>query len=228
MAKPEKRAEARKLRLRGLSVKEISEQIGCAKSSVSVWVRDIALDSEQLERLVARSRNSSLYAQVTGAESNRLKALEQRQHYQQEGRLKAHERDWFHAAGCMLYWGEGSKDRNMCKLTNSDVGILQMFRKFLTRYFDLQPDAFVVQIQCYLEQGLTQTQIEEWWLNQLELPKASLRKTMINVRPSSSQQRGRKLLYGTCSLSVNSTHIVQHIFGAIQEYSGIDNLDWIV
>lgn len=44
----------------------------------------------------------------------------------------------------------------------------------------------------------------------------------VNKQPTSSQQKGRKLPYGVCEVSVQSTKAVQHVFGAIQEYSGID------
>lgn len=191
-------------------------------------MRDIPLTAAQTQRLAEKKRNPAFYAQVSGAQANRLKAHRQRAKYQEEGRIKARERDWLHTAGCMLYWGEGSKERNMCKITNADAGILILFRRFLSTYFDLKEAAFVVQIQCYLGQGLTQEEIENWWLKHLELTTDALRKTMVNTRPVSSQQKGRKLLYGTCSLSVNNTRIVQHIYGAIQEYSGIDNPDWIM
>ena len=36
-----------------------------------------------------------------------------------------------------------------------------------------------------------------------------------------------KLPYGTCRLSVHSTAIVQHIYGAIQEYAGFDRPEWL-
>jgi hypothetical protein len=34
------------------------------------------------------------------------------------------------------------------------------------------------------------------------------------------------LLYGTCKLTI-STQIVQHIYGAIQEYCGFDRPEWL-
>jgi hypothetical protein len=36
-----------------------------------------------------------------------------------------------------------------------------------------------------------------------------------------------RLPYGTCRLSVHSTAIVQHIYGAIQEYAGFDRPEWL-
>jgi hypothetical protein len=35
------------------------------------------------------------------------------------------------------------------------------------------------------------------------------------------------LVYGTASVSVHSTAIVQSIYGAIQHYAGIDRPEWV-
>ena len=51
MAKPEKKREARQYRRQGKSMKWIAERIGVARSSVSVWTRDIQLTPEQEEAL---------------------------------------------------------------------------------------------------------------------------------------------------------------------------------
>ncbi|GAB4509726.1 MAG: hypothetical protein OHK0046_05270 [Anaerolineae bacterium] len=62
----------------------------------------------------------------------------------------------------------------------------------------------------------------------LQLPYSSLRKSIINVAPISSKNKGRKLIYGVCSIQVHSTHEVMHILGAIQEYAGIDKPEWLM
>jgi hypothetical protein len=36
-----------------------------------------------------------------------------------------------------------------------------------------------------------------------------------------------RLPYGTCRLMVHSTQVVQHIYGAIQEYGGFDRPEWL-
>ena len=62
----------------------------------------------------------------------------------------------------------------------------------------------------------------------MELPRTAVRKHMINHFPTSSSGRAkRKLTYGVCSLTVQSTWMVQHVFGAIQEYGGFDEPAWL-
>ena len=39
--------------------------------------------------------------------------------------------------------------------------------------------------------------------------------------------KGHVLPYGTGACAVNSTFVVQSIYGAIQEYAGIDRPEWL-
>ncbi len=55
-----------------------------------------------------------------------------------------------------------------------------------------------------------------------------MRKHTLNHYPTSSSGRKRnKLPYGTCSLAVFDSRIVQHIYGAIQEYGGFEEPRWL-
>lgn len=73
--------------------------------------------------------------------------------WQNEGREKAKERDWLHVAGCMLYWGEGRKGRNICSLSNSDPSALKFFLKFLKSYFEIDNERISVNISVHLNNG---------------------------------------------------------------------------
>jgi hypothetical protein len=51
---------------------------------------------------------------------------------------------------------------------------------------------------------------------------------VLNHLPTSSSGRAKnKLPYGVCSVVVHSTWMVQHIYGAIQEYAGFDEPAWL-
>ncbi len=83
-------------------------------------------------------------------------------------------------------------------------------------------------LHVYLGNGLELNEIEDYWLNLLELPRSCLRGHCVNPLPTSSSGRKRnKLPYGVCNLSVHSTEIVQHIYGAIQEYGGFEEPRWL-
>jgi transposase-like protein len=225
--KPEKREAARRLRQeQGLSINEICKRLGVAKGSVSVWVRDIQLTAEQKAEL--ERQHYAYRAQVEGGATNARKFRELRSEYQQDGRLKARERDPLHIAGCMLYWAEGRKNKNSLALINSDVDMLRFFAQFLRESLLVNNAQISLYINCYLNIGISVTEIERFWIDALNLAPSNLRKTIINNQPRSSQQKGRKLAYGVCTIFVSSTRLVQHIFGAIQEYTGIDKPEWLM
>jgi hypothetical protein len=83
-------------------------------------------------------------------------------------------------------------------------------------------------VNCHVGNGLSVDQIESWWLARLAHPSSWRRKATVN-RPSSASalRRGHVLAYGTARVAVCDTRIVQSIYGAIQEYAGIDRPEWL-
>lgn len=66
------REEARSLRQDGLSYREISKTLGVAKTTIESWVSDIALTSEQKERLTAKvNSNLNFTGSVKGRKSKK-------------------------------------------------------------------------------------------------------------------------------------------------------------
>jgi len=128
----------------------------------------------------------------------------------------------------MLYWAEGHKSRGTVRLTNSDANLLAFFRRFLTECFGIESSRLRLSLHVYLGNGLTIEQIEDYWLEVLDLPHSCLRKHMINPLPTSSSGAKRnKLPYGVANLSLGDTRIAQHIYGAIQEYAGFEDPRWL-
>jgi hypothetical protein len=128
----------------------------------------------------------------------------------------------------MLHWAEGSKARNVAQLANADPALLHTFLTFLRTCYAVPDTSVALSVNCFLGNGLSLEEIQEWWLARLALPATCLRRAVVN-RPSSASKRlkGNVLPYGTARLSVHSTFIVQSIYGAIQEYAGIDRPEWL-
>lgn len=145
--KPDKREEARQLRREeGLAITEICKILGVAKSSVSLWVRDIELSDGQKAEL--HRKHYAYRAQLKGSHTNAIKARALREQYQQEGRAKAREQDPLHIAGCMLYWGEGAKARNVLHLGNADTDLVKFYTKFLIQSLGVGIDDIALRIYC--------------------------------------------------------------------------------
>jgi hypothetical protein len=92
----------------------------------------------------------------------------------------------------------------------------------------VDPAKICVWINAYTNNGLSIDEIEAFWLDLLDLPKTSVRKHTLNHMPTSSSGRAKnRLRYGVCFLVVHSTPLVQHIYGAIQEYGGFEEPRWL-
>ena len=210
----------------GLPIREIAERLAVSKSSVSLWVRDIALTQDQEAALTAR--NPALNGQMTGMRVRRERCRLRRIEAQEHGRRLARLGDPVHRGGCMLFWGEGSKDRNVVQLANTDADLLQTFVDFLRQCYAVPDSAFAFSVNCFLGNGLTLAEIESWWLARLGLPRGCLRKAVVNrASAASRRRRGNVHPYGTARITLHSTDVIQSIYGAIQEYAGIDRPEWL-
>ncbi len=225
MVKPkdEERLIARGLRIEGWSYSQIAEELGISKGSAHNWCHDIQLTPEQND--INKERGVYYGENNKGSKTNQAKGLTQRKEYQQRGRIKARENDPLHIIGCMLYWAEGAKsNRNAIIFANSDVEMIKVFMRFLRDALQVPDETVTVKIHCHTTIADNITAIENYWLTILALPRGNLRKTQI-VK-SSGRSRNR-LEHGICTLTVQSTEFIQHIFGAIQEYGDFETDEWL-
>jgi transcriptional regulator with XRE-family HTH domain len=225
--KTEERNQARLLRRRdGLSVKQIAARVGVARSSVSLWVRDIELTEEQHDAL--RARNPIYNQQLAGRGGTSTRRRAERRAYQEHGCALARRGDLLHVIGCMLYWAEGDKNRNQARLSNSDPEIIRTYVAFLRTYFSLRDDEIRLTCNLFADHIQREQEVEQFWLNVTGLSRSSLCRSIVNVYSKYSlKKRTNKLPYGTCRVVVHRTRVVQSIYGAIQEYGGFDRPAWL-
>ncbi|PJF28433.1 MAG: hypothetical protein CUN53_00315 [Phototrophicales bacterium] len=225
MTKESERLKARQLRLQGYSVREIAAKLQVAKSSVSLWVRDIVLSHEQVKALKERRRTRVAAARTKAVETNRQRFLQLRQQYQSEGRVKAREGSALHLVGCMLYWAEGAKNRSEVIFVNSDPEMMRLFVHFLRVSLGVTDEELVLRIYCRSRDHAEIARMEAYWLELLKLPPSAVRKAVFKT---GSKLTHNHLVNGICRLTVKkSFRYAQHIFGAIQEYGGFDRPAWL-
>ena len=219
--KVEEKQKSREMRKQGYSINKISKILEVSKGSVSVWTRDILLTDEQIKSLKHFSREEN----HTQSESARKK----RYQWQIEGREKAKEKNWLHSVGCMLYWAEGAKlnNKNSVNFVNSDPQMLKLYIKFLNKCFDISNDNIKWTINCYTNNGINIDEIKKYWIDELKLNENNLGKIQINKISKNSKRKRNTLKYGTVKLIINNTKIIQHIYGAIQEYGKFERKEYL-
>ena len=202
-------------------MKQIAARLGVSPASVHLWTRDIEIADSH------RTRNDRLARKrfaVRWIEINRKRRLG----YQAEGSARARAGDALHQSGCMLYWAEGGKDRGLVNFANSDRAMVSFFWRFLQQNFVFDRARVRVRLNVYLNNGLSLEEILDWWNESLRLPRACFRGHVTDHYPTSSSGKKRnKLPYGVCTLRLYDTRILQHIYGAIQEYAGFEEPRWL-
>lgn len=142
--KQDKRIEAIKLRQKGASIKEISQELGVAQSTVSVWSRDVALSSKARrilkEKTIAGRKKATNTLRLRT--ENKLKLANNSAN--KTLRLVARDTSSLKLLCAMIYWCEGSKTRNDSALTftNSDPELVAFFLSLLRQAFRVDESRF--------------------------------------------------------------------------------------
>lgn len=140
---PELRAEAVKLRAKGISVNAIASRLKISLSTASLWVRDVPISETQHLNLRARLSANSAKAHAAWLEIGRQRR--DRWKAEAEELWKAHASDPLFALGLGLYWGEGSKTSKSLSLVNSDPGLLRVWLRWCTAFIPNVPLRFRIQ-----------------------------------------------------------------------------------
>lgn len=223
----EDQRKARLLRSQGYTLKEICSEVKAGKGSVSVWVRDVVVLPEYIERYQEKKstyRNNEQLQRGAQIWSEQCKA--KRDVWRKEGRVTAQKGEPKHSMACGLYWAEGAKDRNGFSFANSDPGIMSLMVEFLNDYFGINGAKLKCLVYFYENANQTVEDIEKYWGGVIGDPNLTWMKHVINpynknkVPEEEKKNHLNKLPYGVCHLKVTGgTHILQHIYGAIEVYS---------
>ncbi len=123
------------LRKKGLSYREILIHVPVAKSSLSLWLREVKLAKKQTQRLTQKK----ILSAMKGAVKRRQQRLDITKDIKEKARneinWKINQRElWL--MGIMLYWAEGSKEKEYdCGVpvvfSNSDPLMIKLFLKWI-------------------------------------------------------------------------------------------------
>lgn len=208
---------ARELRAQAWTLSEICEEVGASKSAVSGWVGTVEFDEE-----VARSRGLATKARgMARARQRGPNALQRRKAAQIEelrleglrriGRLSDGE---FLVVGTALYAGEGSKRDGQVRFANSDPRMIDVFCRWLRRYFEI--DESRLRLRLYLHQGLDLDAANAFWSDLTRIPLGQFGKPY-RAEPDPTM-RTTKHIYGcpTVGYACSRTHrAIMGLVGAL-------------
>ncbi|MFI2204457.1 helix-turn-helix domain-containing protein [Streptomyces sp. NPDC020192] len=131
-AKDDLRAKARELRLQGWTYDQIEAELGCSRSSVSLWVRDLPRPEP---RYTPEEQRTLMQEGLAKRRATEREKREQTKVAAQRENSELTDRDLF-MVGVALYWAEGSKSkpydrRERAIFVNSDPGVIKTYLAWL-------------------------------------------------------------------------------------------------
>lgn len=201
--KTKEKLKAIELRKQGKSINDISNILNVSKGSVSSWVRDIILDEIYINNFKLKQQRNRLKGSVAIKE----KYSKMREGYRKEGFELAKNNNEFRIL-CALYWGEGTKNKNSFKLTNCDSSMISLVNNLIKPY-----NPYLC-IYFYKENGLSDEEIRKWWYDATKIKEIKL--YVQKISRASQNKLKNKQMYGTATIQVDKTELVQKIYGGIE------------
>ncbi|HEY43101.1 MAG TPA: helix-turn-helix transcriptional regulator [Anaerolineae bacterium] len=220
-AKPEKRLLAEKLRReQGLSYSEISNLTGISKSTLSSWLRDIPLTSEQEARIQERLRRNRATFAARALPINRERHRRAReQAYQAGANLVAILPDDLNVdelALAMLYLGDGSKTRGAVRMASVNPNILRYFVRALKQLYDINFQRLSCRLHLIKAAHEKEEQLIRWWMERIDLPRRNFRRATYD--PRSKVDTVTDDYHGVCVVTYSDVYLQQRILGLTRTY----------
>ncbi|GHF64174.1 hypothetical protein GCM10010218_52060 [Streptomyces mashuensis] len=174
-AKPEMRDRARELRRAGKTYDEIVAELGVAKSSVSLWVRDLPKPRKTVKQM--REMSEARWAPYREARDAKREEVK-RAATAEIGAMT--DRDLF-IAGVALYWAEGTKSKphrpsERATFINSDPDVIYLYLRWLA-LLGVKPER--LRFHVMVHENANVAAVEQFWADLVGVDITGLGKTTL-------------------------------------------------
>ncbi|MEU5618255.1 hypothetical protein AB0D73_10800 [Streptomyces sp. NPDC048215] len=213
-ARDDLRAKARELRLQGMTYDQIQVELGCSKSSISLWVRDLPKPKPRYteeERLALM--NAGLARLRAGQDQERMET----KRIARESMGELSDRELF-IAGVTLYWAEGMKDkpysrRESLLFINSDPNVIKVYLNWLAL---LGVTRERLHLRVSIHESADVTQAEDFWSDLTKVPRVDFMKaTLKKHNPKTTRKNTGEAYHGCLVIYVTkSAELYRRVEGA--------------
>lgn len=194
---------ATKLRQQGYTYKEILAIVPVAKSSLSLWLKDLPLTKS--EKIALKHRRDSNISRgqikVAGILHTRRLAREKDQLAEARITFSTHIVEPFFHTGLMLYWAEGGKRTNQWQFMNSDGDMQKLMVKWLVAYAGVEKND--LRFRLYVHKAYQSEECDAWWVKKLQVTPSQFLKTII--KPSGLGVKKRPNYKGCLRIEVRTS-----------------------
>lgn len=203
---------ARKIRKRGKSIKDIAKKLKMAKSTISIWCRDIKLSQKLLEKIYVNGMKKSLRGSLLGAETNKKKKMDEMDRCFKEAQniiKKITIRDLL-IAGICLYWAEGAKTGGKFIFVNSDKWMIKIMLFFITNILNINKRMIYCTLQINFIHKKRTEKIMKFWSKYLSIPLSNFRNPYyVKIKPKKKYENEENY-YGVLRVGVLKSSKLQY------------------
>ncbi len=197
-----------KLRLKGLSYKQILEQVKVSKSSLTLWLQNVELTPNQQAKILKRM------------DLGRLKSIETKKKKRiilTNEIIRAAKREFteflenpLFLIGLSLYWAEGDKHKGeRVKFTNSDPQLVALMMRWFREVCGVKEEKF--RIALHTHTLLMNSEVKNFWHKLTKIPLKQFNK--VYIKQTTLRQRRNVLYNGTCGVVVGDRALFRRITG---------------
>lgn len=173
MQKLELKQKAIELRKAGKTYSEILQEIPVAKSTISLWLREVGLSISQKQRITEKRKQ----AQRKGAFIQKYKRIKRQKELIRNAKLEikslSEKELWL--IGIALYWAEGSKEKegnpgSGVSFSNSDPRMIALFIKWLKECVKIPDEDISADLYIHESHKSKVKEVIKKWGSILKLP----------------------------------------------------------
>lgn len=206
---------ARRFRRQGMSLRSIAQKIQCSKGSVSLWIRDIPLTNEQIQKLRS-SQDRGRAKAANHPNSPKLKwqairsAISAKAEKEVSSKISIYDLKVICTA---LYWAEGYKQSNaLFVFANSDPDMIRLMMRFLIQVCKVSQDKFRGRVNIYPTLDIKTA--ERYWSEISGIPRDQFHKPLVAVSRASKHKR-KTLPNGTFRIIISDVYLCSKMSGWI-------------
>ena len=218
----EDKRKAIELRVQGKTFGEIRSIIpNLAKSTLSVWLRNVKLTPEQ-EKKLKRNIETTIYnARVKAAWAKKQKRIAQTKFIikQAKKELPTLLKNPLFLIGLSLYWAEGSKTEERIQFANSDPRLIKIMVKWFKKICKVPERK--IKVHIYIHKVYKNEECEKFWSKITNVPASKFGKT--TYKPTPHKVKKNLDYKGVCRIDINDVNLFRRIMGWQQGASEIFN-----
>ena len=206
MAKSELKIKARKLRISGKSIKDITRITGASQSTISLWCRDIQLTDKQLERILDEKEYLIARGRLKGANFQRMRRINAIKIATQEAeRLSKLTEKEFFVAGLALYLAEGTKTYGTVQFTNSNKLIIKFMTDWFNHFFKISKNEIKFSIHINTIHRSREKEVMSFWKKYLRVKTENFTSIRYVTTKPAKKYENHNFHYGTIDFRIKKS-----------------------